>query len=64
MSDCGMCHLPLGHGRGRCKNCGACEDCCECAETILFTPAELGLDPDDDVRYWADQRKRLERRQH
>jgi hypothetical protein len=62
MADCASCGLPIGHQRGRCKRCGACEECCECSETLLFTPAELGLDPDQDAAYWQGQRDALKRR--
>ncbi len=62
MPDCAQCGSAIGHARGRCKSCGRCEDCCDCAEPSLFSPAELGLDPEDDVRYWTAQRARLERR--
>jgi hypothetical protein len=55
MADCSRCAQPLGHGKRRCRRCGACEDCCSCykegEQPERFTPAELGLDPEDDKRY-------------
>lgn len=54
MPDCSRCNRPLGHTRRRCRQCGACEDCCFCwqdidpPEDLIFSPAELGLDPEDD----------------
>lgn len=64
MPDCGMCRRPLGGQLRRCKHCGACESCCLCdweepSEDDIFSPAELGLDPEDyDVEYWNRRRKR------
>lgn len=56
MPDCSLCARPLGHARRRCKQCGACEDCCHCYDEddvpVIFSPAELGLDPEDDDRFY------------
>ena len=66
MPDCARCNRPLGAGARRCSSCGACEECCECDELDWkpFTPAELGLDPEDyDVEVWenAPRRRRGQR---
>lgn len=61
MPDCALCSRPLGGELRRCKQCGACEECCACTwpdedadpEINIFSPAELGLDPEDyDANYW------------
>lgn len=51
MPDCSSCLRPLGRFRVRCKECGACEECCECEtdsglDPDLFDADELGLDPE------------------
>lgn len=57
MPDCTVCDRPLGRGRLRCYDCGACEECCECDEpdtdgfdpdTCRFDRDELGENPEED----------------
>jgi len=61
MADCATCSKPLGGQRRRCSNCGACEECCGCSEDdfVPFSPAELGLDPEDyDLDHWENHPRR------
>lgn len=64
MADCAICSKPLGGSRRRCSNCGACEECCNCDELdfVPFSPAELGLDPEDyDRELWENAPRRRPR---
>lgn len=65
MADCAACSRPLGSRLRRCKTCGACEDCCRCSDEQFkpFTPAELGLDPEDyDLGEWMTRPRNPVRR--
>lgn len=65
MADCATCSRPLGLQLRRCKTCGACEDCCNCTDDQFkpFSPAELGLDPEDyDLKEWEKRPRNQHRR--
>lgn len=56
---CSQCEEELGWKRARCHTCGACQDCCSCADGPdtdtwngdfgTFDRDELGVDPESTV---------------
>ena len=65
MPDCGKCGRPLGGQLRRDRNTGECEDeySGDPRQFAPFTPAELGLDPDDyDLELWNNAPPRLSMR--
>jgi len=65
MADCATCSRPLGERLRRCKRCGACEDCCQDSDEafVPFSPAELGLDPEDyDLEVWENRPRNYQRK--